>query len=303
MPLVRYLKTRQPAVLMSTLTYVNVVAVIAHWLSAHRGRVILREAVNLVQLSALRKNYRDTLLPLLAARTYRHADRIIAVSESVAQDLVRDCRLPPSRITVIYNPVATQRIRALSRAPVPENDHRTEGPRLVTIGRLSREKDHATLLQAFAMVRDRLPVTLDIVGEGEERGALERQRQTLGLEADVRLLGHQDNPYPWLAAADLFVLSSRVEGLPNVLLEAMACGLPIVATDCPSGPREILADGKWGRLVPPQAPRQLADAILAALQDPARPEYGEALARYDPDRVVAQYLDTALPAAGAEESH
>ncbi|HTU23864.1 MAG TPA: glycosyltransferase, partial [Pirellulales bacterium] len=138
-------------------------------------------------------------------------------------------------------------------------------PVLVNVGRLAPQKDQATLLEAFALVRERRPARLLIFGEGSERPRLEALRRTLDLEADVELPGATDNPYAAMRRASLFVLSSRFEGLPTVLVEALACGCPVVSTNCPSGPAEILDDGRHGTLVEPQNPAALAAGILRSL--------------------------------------
>ena len=141
-------------------------------------------------------------------------------------------------------------------------------PVLLTVGRLAPQKDHATLLRAFAIVRRTRAARLVIFGEGTERARIESLRRDLGLEADVDLPGVTDNPYAAMRRASLFVLSSRFEGLPTVLVEALACGCPAVSTTCPSGPAEILAGGRHGVLVPPENPQALAAGILQGLDQP-----------------------------------
>jgi len=160
----------------------------------------------------------------------------------------------------------------------------------VAVGRLQMQKDYPTLLHAFAQVRKNRPVRLLILGEGKDRLALEELIKELGLEQDVSLPGFVMNPYAYMARASLFVLSSRWEGLPTVLIEALCCGTPVVSTDCPSGPREILRDGQYGQLVPVGDVDGLAQAIEAALNSKAPGPPSESWRPYDLENVVNQYI-------------
>jgi glycosyltransferase involved in cell wall biosynthesis len=153
-----------------------------------------------------------------------------------------------------------------------------------------------TLLDAFAVLRARRPVRLVVLGEGDLRRTLAKQIRRLGIEEDVAFPGFVDNPFRYMAAASLFVLSSRWEGLPGVLIQALACGCPVVSSDCPSGPREILADGRYGELAPVDDAPALADAMDRTLD---RPRNSEALIeraeQYSIDRSVERYLSLLLP--------
>jgi glycosyltransferase involved in cell wall biosynthesis len=223
-------------------------------------------------------------------RTYRAADLLIANSRGVAQGL-RDLlgqTAPP--IEVLRNPVDLQRCRDLARA---EPDHpwfrEPRGRLLVTVGRLVRTKDQATILHALALLPS--DVRLVIFGQGPQRGRLLALAKRLHVHERVDLPGFSDNPFAHVGRADAFVLSSRFEGSPNALLEALAVGTPAIATDCPSGPREILDDGRYGPLVPIGNPRALADAIRATLENPpAAALLDEAAERYRIDQAVRAYL-------------
>jgi glycosyltransferase involved in cell wall biosynthesis len=161
---------------------------------------------------------------------------------------------------------------------------------LISVGRLSRVKDHACLLRAFALLPGKGDRLL-ILGEGKQRRELEALAKQLGVADRVDFPGHASNPFAHVARADLFVLSSRFEGFGNALLEALIVGTPAVSTDCPSGPREILGGGRYGRLVPVGDPAMLAEAMLATIRDPPTPELlEEAVARLELDRAVPQYL-------------
>lgn len=200
---------------------------------------------------------------------YKRARHVVAVSEGVANDLrtLRWC--DPAKIVTIYNPVIGPDTNALLLEAV---DHPWIGdktvPLIVTAGRLTAAKDYPLLLRAFAALLARRPVRLMIVGDGEVREALIRQIGALGIADQVAMVGFQKNPYPYLAAADLFVLSSAWEGFGNVLVEALAAGVPVVSTDCPHGPREILEGGRWGLLVPSGDEQELAKAMERALKLP-----------------------------------
>jgi glycosyltransferase involved in cell wall biosynthesis len=229
-------------------------------------------------------------IPLLVRAFYPKADKIICVSNGVAQELINKYHLPKSKIQVIYNPVVAQDMFKKAEEPL---DHPWfqpgQPPIILGVGRLTAQKDFETLIKAFALVRNKTETRLMILGEGPERTKLEQFVKQLGLENDVSMPGFVDNPYKYMKRSSVFVLSSRWEGLPTVLVEALALGLPVVSTDCPSGPAEILENGKWGRLVPVGAPKALADAILAAMND----ERGKGVERakeFSLDKIVNQYV-------------
>jgi glycosyltransferase involved in cell wall biosynthesis len=225
-------------------------------------------------------------------RLYAHADGLIANSEGVARELAVYADLPLERIHIVPNPAATPDIQTLARAPL---DHPWfvpgAPPTILGIGRLCRAKDFSTLIRAFALLRERRSCRLMILGEGGQRPALEDLAVKLGVEADLALPGFVANPFAYLARAALFALSSQREGCPNVLIEALAVGVPAVACDCPSGPREILAEGLHGRLVPPGDAEALAQAMAQTLDDPSAPErLRQAVSRYTPENSARAYL-------------
>ncbi len=207
-------------------------------------------------------------------RLYPLASGIIAVSQGVRQDTIAVTGLPPERVHVIRNPVITPALATQAAEPAPHAWLRDKTlPVVMGMGRLTRQKDFATLLRAFAQIQATHPSRLIVLGEGKDRDALQRLAAELGIAERVLLAGFQNNPYAWLARADLFVLSSAWEGSPNALTEALALGIPSVSTDCPSGPREILDGGRFGPLVAvgdvaamAQAMRQVLDRPLPAAQ-------------------------------------
>lgn len=258
--LVSLLRTLKPDAVLSTMTGTNLLVAMAHKRAGSRARLVLREASSLVNVhSALKRQAMRWL--------YRRADGLIAVSGGVAQDL-RGLGLADEKIRVIHNPVDAERLRKLALIGSPLAGW--EGaPYVVSLGRLAEQKDHQTLLRAYAFSALRSTHRLVIAGEGEERASLEGLARELGLGDRLLLPGAMDNPYRVLADAALHVLSSRWEGYPNVLLEALALGVPVVATDCPYGPREMLDGGRHGQLVPVADPMALARAMDAELAQPA----------------------------------
>jgi glycosyltransferase involved in cell wall biosynthesis len=234
-------------------------------------------------------------LPFLIRHFYGWADAIVAISGGVADDVARVTRIPRGHIQVIYNPVVTPGFRKKAEAPLEHPWFEAGGPPvLLGVGRLCPQKDFSTLIQAFAQARKERSARLLILGEGRDRPALEAMVRELGLEQDVALPGFIENPYPYMVRASLFVLSSRWEGLGNVLVEAMYCGVPLVATDCPHGPREILVDGKYGTLIPVGDAGALARAIQAGLNGKALRPPPESWQPFEVETAVSQYLDVLL---------
>jgi glycosyltransferase involved in cell wall biosynthesis len=218
-----------------------------------------------------------TLRRALVRALYPRTDRLIAVSRGVADDVARIADLPPERVRVIHNPVITDELVRRAEDPVDHPFLRPGGPPVVlAVGRLVRQKDYPTLVEAFARVRARRPARLLILGDADPREpgvrpALEARMRDLGIAQDVALPGFVANPQAYMARADVMALSSIYEGLPTVLTEALAVGTTVVATDCDSGPREILDGGRYGTLVPVGNADALAEGILAALERPSEP--------------------------------
>jgi glycosyltransferase involved in cell wall biosynthesis len=289
-PLARYLSRERPRALVSFLTHANVAAVAARALARGDTRLALVEQNT---LSAVRSRLRrDAWLPALARLAYPRADAVIAVSEGVARDLVSRLDVPSDRVSVIPNPVVDAALLEAAAAPVNHPWFAAEEARVfLAAGRLTPQKDYPTLLRAFRMLRERKAARLMILGEGEERARLEALIGELGLTDDVALPGFVENPYARMSRAAAFVLSSRWEGLPTVLIEALACGCPVVATDCPSGPREILSDGRYGALVPVGDAAAMCDAMARALEErPRAATLREHAALYSVERAAEQYL-------------
>jgi glycosyltransferase involved in cell wall biosynthesis len=231
------------------------------------------------------------LEPLLLRTFYPWASSVVAVSRGAADDLARTTGLPRGKVEVVYNPVITPEILALAdQAPADPWFAPSQPPVILGVGRLTRQKDFATLIRAFAAVRRRRPARLVILGEGEDRTALEELAAALGVSDDVALPGFRENAVGYMARAALFVLSSAWEGLPTVLIEALAAGTRVVSTDCPSGPREILDGGRLGALVPVGDAVAMAAAIDAALDQPSGRAGRDALHPFTRDAAVDNYL-------------
>jgi glycosyltransferase involved in cell wall biosynthesis len=203
------------------------------------------------------------------------------VGDFVADDLADNFRVPRRKMVRIYNPVDVVMTRQLAEAR--GSPYHGKGPHLVAAGRLSKEKGADVLLDAMPLVRAVIPdADLTLVGEGPLKSDLRAQRERLGLNEAVHLVGFQRNPYPYFRHADLFVLPSRLEGMPGVVIEALAVGTPVVASDCPGAVREILRDCPIARVVQPSDPKALAETIVAALNSPNRKLY--------PDEKLDAYL-------------
>jgi len=294
--LTSYLRHEQPDVVLSAANHVNDAALWARRLARSRTRVVVR-ASNYLRPSAAQALGGTTVFrPQLAGCFYSWADAVVAVSDGVADDVAHVTGVPRERITTIYNPVVTPELYEKARASL---DHPWFGPGnppvILGVGRLEPQKDFPTLLKAFARVRAVRKARLMILGEGSQRQRLETLARELGVAADVALPGFAPNPFPYMAQASLLVLSSAWEGLPGVLIEAMACGCPVVSTDCPSGPAEILECGAYGPLVPVGDDAALAKAMLSVLEMPPDPErLRERAALFSVERATDQYLRVLL---------
>jgi len=296
--LVRYLRRERPDALLTAISHANVVGVWARRLARVPTRVVVAEHDTLSHVTEQAERRRARVMPFLIGKSYPKADGIIAVSSGVADDLAEATGIPRASIDVIYNPVVTPEVADAARRTV-EHPWLAPGepPVVLGIGRLAPKKDFTTLLRAFAHVRREVVARLLILGEGPERPELEDLVRTLDLEADVALPGFVDNPYGYLGRASLFVLSSRWEGLPTVLIEAMFCGAPVVSTDCPSGPREILDGGRHGELVSVGDVAAMVRAIKAGLAGDIPPAAPESWRVYELGVVTDRYLEMVLPAA------
>lgn len=293
--LIRYIRCEQPVAMLSALQ-ANIIALVAKKLARVPTRLIVSER-NMLSQKARHSGWdlRTRFTPFLARCIYPQADGIVAVTKGVADDLTQITGIPRERICVIYNPIVTPEFQEKTQTPLDHPWFKTgEPPVILAVGRLTKQKDYPTLIRAFAQVRKNRVVRLLILGEGEERPILEALVKELGVEEDVNMPGFVVNPYHFMVRAAVFVLSSRWEGLPGVLIEALYCGAPLVATDCPTGPREILSDGKYGLLVPVGDSIALYQAIEKTLAGKKAYVSRESWLPFEQESVVDQYIHVLL---------
>lgn len=242
----KYIKKYSPDVLLAVKNIP--VSIFLKIVLKNKFKLIIREAVNpkyssITQRSLLSRIFVNNLKKLL----YPNADNIIAISEGVKQSLVKNFNLDSSKIQTIYNPSADEKILSLAKEDI-DRDLISNRPLIVSIGRLTKQKNHITLLKAFNKIHSNIDCNLYIIGEGSERRNLEKFIKNNNIDDKVKLLGYQNNPWKFLSKSNLFVLPSIWEGFGNVIVESMLIGIPVISSDCPSGPREILNNGKSGKL-------------------------------------------------------
>ncbi len=298
--LAAYLRRHRSNAVISFMTYTNVVAILAQLLSLSLRRIVVTEH-NAYSKSIRIRGGVVKLFYLAVPLVYRWTKAVICVSQGVADDLAVAARLPKKLLPMVYNPVITEEMLARSW---DEPEHRWlrdhARPVILAAGRLERQKDYPTLFRALAILRPRLDCSLIVLGEGERRAELEGEIGRLGLADRVDLAGFQANAVSFMRRADVFALSSAWEGFSLVLVEAMAVGCPVVSTDAPHGPREVLQDGRWGKLVPVGDAAALADAIEATLRGPGDAAARQAWAKtFTVDACARRYLEIAglAPAA------
>lgn len=264
-----YLMDERPDLVISALTHINVSALIACMMSSYRPRITVVEHGQFSKerakpmSAALRAAYR------LAPWLYPLANVIAAVSEGAKRDLASSVGMAPERISVLYNPVVTSNLVKASHVAI---DHPWfedgEPPVIMAVGVLRPEKNFPLLMRAFDILRQRRRARLVIIGDGPEKPALMKLAEAHRYAADIALLGFEANPFKYMRRAALLALCSDHEALPSVLIEAMACGTPVVATDCPTGPSEILEGGALGALPRTRDPIGFADALEVSLDSP-----------------------------------
>jgi glycosyltransferase involved in cell wall biosynthesis len=296
--LVRYLSNEEPFAIYAASAHMNLEASIARKQAGATGRLILSDHIFLAAGHPLVRGLSRFYLPPLLRRAYESATATVAVSDGVGDDVAARTGLARDRIITIYNPAVTPQLLNQAEEPL---DHPWfqpgEPPVILGAGRLGQAKDFPNLIRAFSRVRKKRPVRLVILGEAKHpKKTAKRCAQLmaladeLGVAADVELPGFIQNPYRYMRHAGVFVLSSRYEGLGNVLIEALACGCPAVSTDCPSGPAEILGNGEYGALVPVGDDAALAEAIQSVLDNPPqRNILRKRAAMFSVDRAVDRY--------------
>jgi glycosyltransferase involved in cell wall biosynthesis len=264
-PLMRYLRTHRPTALLACMWPLTTIALWSCTLARVQTRLVVAEHTTWSRSKICSSRFTRWQVRISMHYTFPFVDGIVTVSQGAAEDLARFANLDRNAISVIYNPVVGE-TTPVANAPLPpagwwSGTHR----RVLAVGTLKTIKDYSTLLNAFSQLRGRVDARLLILGEGECRSALEAQARQLGMEGSVFMPGFVKDPSPYYQQADLHVLSSTGEGLPTVIIEALAAGTPVVSTDCLSGPREILEDNQFGRLVPVGDASALATAMAESL--------------------------------------
>lgn len=289
--LVRFLKKQKPDIIFTTGAQHSIILIILSLIFKFSGKTIIRETNTLSAQKNFLPNFFMNALFRLSTLLYPAADHIIAPSQGVADDLIRHVKNIEHKISVIPNPIDFSEIQEKSSYPL--SDTRLDQiPFILAVGRLVPQKGYDNLINAWAPIYQDKGTILVILGDGPERSKLLALSEDLGVSEGLLLPGFQKNPFQYMARCQVFVLSSYYEGLPNTLLQALACGPPVVATDCPSGPREILENGKWGTLVPVGD----IEAITNALEHIATPNTqktsirNEMKKRYDINMIARTYL-------------
>jgi glycosyltransferase involved in cell wall biosynthesis len=277
--LMQYLRRERPSVLLSSVFSANVAAIVAA--SATNTRCVLREAYR-AEDDAKSASTVATILNRLALRwLYRRANAIIALSKGLARHIIDVTRITPGRVFVIPNP-------HLPPPSMPEEDRATD--LILACGRLEPQKDFSILLQAFAIVRKSRPARLVVLGEGSQLDMLQRQADELGVANDVEFPGYAENVHQWMRRAKVFVSTSRIEGFPNVLLEALVNGCAVVSTESSDAVPELLDGGRLGTIVPVGDAHSAANGILAAMTSHPAIATDDLIEKYDVSSIVDQYL-------------
>lgn len=286
--LIVYIRRERPTVLMSSLSRANIVATLAARIAGTGTRVVLREANTFHNV--------DRFTLFLIKKVYPMADTVVSVSNGIAGDLHTLEKLPRDKVRVIYNPVDIEKVRKLAMQGL---DHAWFAPHsppvILGIGRLAPQKDFGLLIRAFTQLRQTRDARLLILGEGAERASLEALVDKLGVAEHVSMPGYVDNPYAYIRRAAVVAVSSRWEGMINVIIEAIAVGTPVVSTDCHSGPAEILDNGRIGKLVQVGDADALCRAMISMLD---RPDDAASLrsraAEFSTHKILPQYAKVLL---------
>lgn len=289
----RYLIDHKPEAMLVAKDRAGRAAVRARALAGVDTRIVLRLGTNLSTALAHRSGLQRWLRTAPMKRIYQKIDHVVAVSEGVRQDTLAIAKMPAERISVVRNPVVTDQMLANAQQKADHPWLADASLNVVMgIGRLSTQKDFHCLISAFASVaKQRDALRLILLGDGKQRDELKQLSEDLGVSSKIDFVGFQHNPYGWLSQADVFVLSSRWEGSPNVLTEALALGIPSVSTRCPSGPNEVLEEGKYGPLVPVGDDTALAAGIAEVLDKPHDASFiQQAVADYNPKTSAERYL-------------
>lgn len=279
-------------IFISSYSNLSLFAIISNFITFKRSKVYACEHNTLSFINAVKGTWKDRFIAKLLHWFYPVADGVIAVSSGVANDLSNYAKIKQDKITVLYNPVVDVALKLKSKI-VPDHDWLKNKtiPVFIASGRLELQKNFSLLIDAFSLVSEKINARLLILGDGSLRSSLQEKINNLSLQDRCELVGYVENPYSYMAHADVFVLSSDFEGLPTVLIEAMACNTPVVSTDCPSGANEILENGKWGRLVPVCDEQALADAMLDTILESRSIDLGVRADFFSVELSTQKYID------------
>lgn len=286
LPLANFLMENKPDLVFSAQSHANIVALMARMLARISTPIVISERTTMSMHFSLEPGIKNRIIPKLARLLYHQADAVVCISQGVADDIMRVTNISSNRVHRIYNPAlpAESELEEKINAPLEHPWFQPGAPPvLLAVGRLTAAKDYPTLLRAFTKLRQKKDMNLLILGDGEKRLELENLIDKLGIVNHVQMPGFSDNPYAYMARCSCFALSSAWEGFSNVLVEALACGVPIVATDCKYGPAEILENGRYGALVPVGDETKMAEAILDAMDGDHNTQLG-----YERARVFSQ---------------
>jgi len=291
----KIIKNESPCTILGFMDYSNVVSIIGNWLSGKKNRVIISvHNIPIVQMRECAPNFWEKIMGLLIKVFYNKADSIIAVSKHVGDDLVKNSRINEKLIHIINNPIDIDRINYLSNEDVAEEFFNEDAPIILAVGRLSKEKGFEYLLKAFSLLKERSNARLVILGEGKEEANLKKLRKELGIDKQVLFLGFKDNPYKYMKRSTIYVLTSLYEAFPMVLLEAMACGIPVISTIYKPCTNEIIEHKKNGLLVAVADEKALAESMLRLLDDDGlrrslSKEAKKKVLNYSVEKITKQY--------------
>lgn len=278
-----------PYALISTTELTGIVAIIAQKITRRNCLIvpIVTTTISFHKRSFLKK----TLEKLLVSKLYSHAHKVVVVSQAATKNFIKYTNFSEEKVETIYTPIINKDFYNALNASVNHPFFEQTQPIILSVGRLNVAKDFQTLIEAFYLLRKKMEAKLLILGEGEERKKLEDLICRLELTSDVSMPGFVISPYPYMKKANLFVMSSLWEGLPGVLIEAMACNTPVVSTNCQSGPYEILKGGEYGHLVPVKNPKALSNAMVTSLKGDFRIPPSSWLEQFHVDVITKAYLD------------
>ena len=299
-PLSRYLKKSRPYGIISALSHANCAVLLAGNIIDKNIKIVVSERNISYRKTKNKIGFKRIILDWLIKYFYPQAKCIVTVSEGVRKSIISTYKFKDDQVKCILNPIDFKKINKLKSESILNNeiinDLKNENQKIIlSVGSLTKQKNYSLLIKAFKIVSEQINCKLIILGEGPERLNLKRLCRDLEIDSkSIYLPGFIANPFPYMKACDLFVLSSLWEGLPNVLIQALACNCNIISTDCDAGPREILEDGKWGRLIKVNDIDALANAILKELSSKNQ-QYGDSkmggLNRFNIDKVTNQYLE------------